>query len=454
MMSKYLQVAYEIKQFIKTGIYPADCKLSERKLADKYNTSRATISSALQILKDEGYIISIPQSGSIVAHTNTAKSIWTQFIDKSMGLTSDNRHKATIKFLSENEKINSTFGFHKSFEPYKPLKKALASLIKNNKFDEYMNEYDIKGLLSLRKNIANHLKRYNINVSEENLIIFNGYIEALFTITIALLSYNTNLYYMKNDMIKNMYLFQYSKLNMFEIDYDINGIKVSYLKNILKPGRNILYINPVHNYPTGIIFSEQKMKNIANVCHEYQIPVIENDFLRDISGNSQLIPPPMKTIIPNDVIYIGSLINSNINGFKTAYIAVPNETLERICEIKSHLFTGNHNGCEAVINEMLEKGYYYKWLDKFQGKLQLHIYEINKILNKHLKNIAEWNPNNISHTINLIFKHEVDFHKLLSISPYNLIINKLDNSYSLIIHMLTLSIKDFENLIILIKNNV
>lgn len=127
------------------------------------------------------------------------------------------------------------------------------------------------------------------------------------------------------------------------------------------------------------------MKNIANVCHEYQIPVIENDFLRDISGNSQLIPPPMKTIIPNDVIYIGSLINSNINGFKTAYIAVPNEALERICEIKSHLFTGNHNGCEAVINEMLEKGYYYKWLDKFQGKLQLHIYEINKILNKHLK---------------------------------------------------------------------
>ena len=34
MMSKYLQVAYEIKQFIKTGIYPADYKLSERKLAE------------------------------------------------------------------------------------------------------------------------------------------------------------------------------------------------------------------------------------------------------------------------------------------------------------------------------------------------------------------------------------------------------------------------------------
>ena len=114
MMSKYLQVAYEIKQFIKTGIYPADYKLSERKLAEEYNTSRATISSALQILKDEGYIISVPQSGSIVAHTNIKKSIWAQFIDKSIGLTSDNRHKATIKYLSKNEKMNSTFGFHKS----------------------------------------------------------------------------------------------------------------------------------------------------------------------------------------------------------------------------------------------------------------------------------------------------------------------------------------------------
>lgn len=292
MMSKYLQVAYEIKQLIKTGIYPADYRLSERKLAKEYNTSRATISNALQILKDEGYIISVPQSGSIVADSNIEKSIWAPFIDKSMGLTSDNRHKAAIKYLSENKKINSTFGFHKSFEPYKPLKQALASLIKNDKFDEYMNEYDIKGLYSLRKNIANHLKRYNINVSEENLVIFNGYIEALYTITIALLSYNTNFYYMKNDMIKNMYIFQYAKLNMFEIDYDINGIKVLCLKNILKPGRNILYINPIHNYPTGIIFSEQKMKNIANVCQEYQIPIIENDFLRDINCDTQQIPPP------------------------------------------------------------------------------------------------------------------------------------------------------------------
>ena len=149
MMSKYLQVAYEIKQFIKTGIYPADYKLSERKLAEEYNTSRATISSALQILKDEGYIISVPQSGSIVAHTNIKKSIWAQFIDKSIGLTSDNRHKATIKYLSKNEKMNSTFGFHKSFEPYKPLKKALASLIKNNKFDDYIKEYEIKLIIYL-----------------------------------------------------------------------------------------------------------------------------------------------------------------------------------------------------------------------------------------------------------------------------------------------------------------
>lgn len=93
-------------------------------------------------------------------------------------------------------------------------------------------------------------------MSEDNIIVFNGYKEALFSITIALLSYNTNFYYMKDDMIKNMYLFQYAKLNMYEIDYDIHGIKVSSLKDTLKSGRNILYINPVHNYPTGITFSE------------------------------------------------------------------------------------------------------------------------------------------------------------------------------------------------------
>lgn len=103
---------------------------------------------------------------------------------------------------------------------------------------------------------------------------------------------------------------------------------------------------------------------------------------------------------------------------------------------------------------MLVKEYYYEWLKTFKTKLKIHISNINKILNKYFQNIAEWNPDNISHTINLTFKNDVDFQKLLSISPYYLIINKLCNTNSLIIHTLTLSIEEFEELSILIKNNI
>lgn len=53
MISKYIEIAYKIKKLIEYGVYPNDYKLSERKLAEQYNTSRATISSALQVLKDE-----------------------------------------------------------------------------------------------------------------------------------------------------------------------------------------------------------------------------------------------------------------------------------------------------------------------------------------------------------------------------------------------------------------
>ena len=454
MISKYIEIAYNIKNLIESGVYPNDYKLSERKLAEQYNTSRATISSALQVLKDEGYIKSIPQSGSIVSRINKNTNIWSSFIDKSIGLNSYNGYKATIKYLSKNKKLNYTFGLNDYFEPYMPLKQALSSLIDDKYFNQYMNEYDIKGIYPLRVSIKNHLARYNINVPEDNIIVFNGYKEALFSITIALLSYNTNFYYMKDDMIKNMYLFQYAKLNMYEIDYDIHGIKVSSLTDTLKSGRNILYINPVHNYPTGITFSEQKIKNLTNLCKNFQIPVIENDFLRDIDYEGLTLPPPIKACIPNEVIYIGSLLNSNISGFKTAWVVAPDEVVDRICEIKSQIFTGNNNGCEAVINEMLAKEYYYEWLKTFKTKLKIHISNINKILNKYFQNIAEWNPDNISHTINLTFKNDVDFQKLLSISPYYLIINKLCNTNSLIIHTLTLSIEEFEELSILIKNNI
>ncbi len=60
------RVAQEIRHKIMTGHYALGQKLSENKLSQEFNTSRAPVHDALVTLRNEGLVKVIPQRGSFV----------------------------------------------------------------------------------------------------------------------------------------------------------------------------------------------------------------------------------------------------------------------------------------------------------------------------------------------------------------------------------------------------
>lgn len=63
-MKKYEMIAAKLQQEIRRNVYPAGEKMpSEEELAVRFSTSRVTMSRALGILKDRGWIIIHPGSG-------------------------------------------------------------------------------------------------------------------------------------------------------------------------------------------------------------------------------------------------------------------------------------------------------------------------------------------------------------------------------------------------------
>ncbi len=60
------RVAQEIRHKIMTGEYALGQKLSENKLSQEFNTSRAPVHDALVTLRNEGLVKVIPQRGSFV----------------------------------------------------------------------------------------------------------------------------------------------------------------------------------------------------------------------------------------------------------------------------------------------------------------------------------------------------------------------------------------------------
>jgi len=73
--SKYIQIADDIRDMIKSGQYETGDKLlSEQELAEKYNVSRITSKKALDDLVSEGLIYRVRGSGSYVADKKSPSS--------------------------------------------------------------------------------------------------------------------------------------------------------------------------------------------------------------------------------------------------------------------------------------------------------------------------------------------------------------------------------------------
>ena len=61
---KWEQLAEHIADRIKSGYYGPDFKLSEHDLIAEYGVARATVRHALQALRKQGLIVTVPAKGS------------------------------------------------------------------------------------------------------------------------------------------------------------------------------------------------------------------------------------------------------------------------------------------------------------------------------------------------------------------------------------------------------
>jgi len=63
---KWEQMAMILRDRIRTGAYPVGYILSEVQIGVEFNAARMTIRKVMQVLRDEGLIITKPGKGSIV----------------------------------------------------------------------------------------------------------------------------------------------------------------------------------------------------------------------------------------------------------------------------------------------------------------------------------------------------------------------------------------------------
>ncbi len=446
MSAKYIEIASELRTLITKGLIPLGKRMSERQLASSYNTGRFTIASAFRVLKEEGYLESSSKSGTVVRSGHVGSSVWDKLIHGGRNITDNDSGRSTVRYLLNSEKKGYTVSLHDSFKPNEPVKKAMKSALSKQMLDEYLNTAHYKGFPLLRQELVKHLKRYGIQTEMENIIVFDGYIETLYAIAVALFNMGRNLYCVRDCLIKKHTIVQSTGVNIYEIPIDNEGPLAESFESLIKPGAGILYVNPRNAYLSGLNFSERRMKAIMDVCLQYKIPILENDYMRDFWVEEP--PLPLKALNSDYVIYIGCMANGTITGLSTAWAVLPEPVVDRLGDIKRQMTSSNNSLDEMLAYITLIEGYYDEFLEHARRILPERVQRADEILSAHLKGVAQWDPDSLINTVYLGFDETVDMTRIIQENPYYIHVVYNGKRPGIMMNYAGMSIEDFENCII------
>ncbi|MDR0454957.1 MAG: PLP-dependent aminotransferase family protein [Deferribacteraceae bacterium] len=416
----YLQIVAHIQHMIKTGYFQTGISLSERALAKNYNVSRGTVAEAFRELKCAGILYTVPRSGTVVS-----QDVWNRFMPAQspdwnklakLGMQKENRALLNEMYhkVSSPDIINlSALLFSETpFNPYDPLTKAIKEVVSYSGYPGALNNVDRLGFFALRKTLADHLKNYGINTKPDNIVVFNGYLEAINIIHYALLHPGVNYYAMSGDWIASMGNIYTLGVNYYPLAYDEEGPDPDDLsRKINRKGVNILYLNPVNHFPTGITLSHKRREKLLSISKKLQIPVIENDMMRDIWRKEP--PPPLKASDEYDqIIYVGAFSNMCYANVNLAWGVVPDAVINRICDVRLQFCGGRNVLAELLGYIMLANGYYSENVRYIRSLLPSWLDKTENLLRQYMNGVAEWNSDNINYHIWLKFKDNIDTQKL------------------------------------------
>lgn len=413
----YLQIHNAIKDSITDGELQRGTKLSQRKVAEIFQVSRMPVAEAFSMLEAEGFIVTKPQSGTVVSNNVWAllqsgtPSFWQNYIQS--GRQKD-MPSGLLNIFKKLETPNKVLGdwIASDFEPEKPLIKAVEGAIKRLKNTNDLGQVRFSGMDCLKSTLVSHLQRYGIAAKPENILVTQGIGESLITIAMGLLNNGASLIYETPSFVNTIMLFQSTGVNMEEVPMDSEGIIIEkLLAKINRIKKAILYTQQVNHNPTGTHTSKDRRNAILAASNSLHFPIIENDMFRDFVFDTKY-PRPLKAFDNNEqVIYVGSLW-SGFMGFKTSWIVASEFIIERLKYVSINIELVPNNMVQIIVDEMLSQGHYYDYMEKLSPMITKQYYEIKRLFDKYLGALVSWRTNSPSFFIWIEFNKSINVVKL------------------------------------------
>ncbi len=304
-LSSYMQLYYQMRQDIISGIFKAGAKLpSKRLLAEEAEVSVITVQHTYQILCDEGYVESRERSGYFVIYKQSDFPFISEEIP-SVGIQKRASHQARVDF------------------PFSVLAKTMRRVLL-----DYESRILIKspnhGCPELRLAISAYLARSTgISARPEQIIIGSG-AEHLYSLIAMLLG--DRIFALENpsyEKIRKVYSLCGVKCELLKLGQD--GIKSS---ELAKSKASVLHITPFNSFPSSVSASISKRREYLSWAKERSGFIIEDNYDSELTVSTKNEDTVFELSEEGSVIYLNTFSRTVAPSFRIGYAVLPERMLD------------------------------------------------------------------------------------------------------------------------------
>ena len=381
----HAQIANKIIDEIQQGRFEVGMALpGTRELAIQLGVNRKTVVQSYEELIAQGWLTTESKRGTFVSSRiltvgNNPKPI------KKLDFAFKN--KTVIEYKSNaNKKLERDFihfGDGSSDSRLIPLevlsramRHALISTIRTNKqaYDEP------KGTMILRQAILHMLNMdRGLHADVENICIVRGRQMGFFLVGRVLVRQNDVIVMEKlcDQLASNA--FKSCGAKIITVAQHENGIDLDALEQLCKTTTiRAVYVSPHYQIPTTVTMPIANRKRLLNLAEEYNFLIIEDDHDFEFHFSKRPIMPIASLDKPNRVIYIGSLSNVLVPGFRLGFVVASREIIKHFSNEIMMIDRQGNAMTELAVAELLHT-----------GEINRHTLKISKIYEERRAYIAK-----------------------------------------------------------------
>ncbi len=329
------------------SIGPNKLMPSTRALASDLSLSRATVITAYNRLKSEGYVTGHDGSGTYVSgvlpnHPQGETVRSANAIQSRVQLAKLSTYAKRMMALppattTEIQPEIAFYGWRGALDavPVRHLSQAFNHVTRT--VDPQLLDYarDPLGYQPLRGAISKWLHRTRgLKCGEHQILVVNGWRQALSLIARVHVERGDVVAVENPSYPAIRQAFECEGASVLPAAVDEEGMDIAELRGAMLQHVNLVYTSPSHQHPTGAVLSLARRFELLEWAHKSGAMIIEDEHDSEFRYAGEPVPP-LKSLDENQqVIFVGTFNKSLFPSLAIAYVVVPEHLVDVYCRAR------------------------------------------------------------------------------------------------------------------------